>query len=309
MKAEELVYINLWRNFMTNRNEEKIEHPRLPFIKLLARILMIILGALFMAVGLEVFLVPNNVVDGGITGISIMLAHLTGYKLGVFLFLLNLPFVYLGYKQIGKTFALATIFGISVLSTFTFFMHHIEPFTDDVLLATVFGGMLIGIGVGIVIRSGGALDGTEILAILISKKLPLTVGNIVMFFNFFILGTAGFVFTWDRAMYSLLTYYIASKAIDAVVEGLEQTKSVWIISDFSKEIADSINARLGRTVTYLNGEGAYSGDNKKVIFVVINRIEESKLTRIVQYWDPAAFLAIGDIAEVRGGQFKKKDIH
>ena len=130
-----------------------------------------------------------------------------------------------------------------------------------------------------------------------------------MFFNFFILGTAGFVFTWDRAMYSLLTYYIASKAIDAVVEGFEQTKSVWIISDFSKEIADSINARLGRGVTFLQGTGAYSGDDKRVIFVVINRIEESKLTRIVQYWDPDAFLAIGDITEVRGGQFKKKDIH
>ncbi|MBY0095517.1 YitT family protein [Mesobacillus maritimus] len=294
---------------MTNHIEGTIEHPRLSVITIVARILLITLGALLMAVGLEIFLVPNNVVDGGITGISIMLAHITGWRLGVFLFLLNLPFVYLGYKQIGKTFALSTIYGITLLSIFTVLLHHSEAFTDDVLLATVFGGMLLGIGVGIVIRSGGALDGTEILAILISKKFPLTVGNIVMFFNFFILGTAGFVFTWDRAMYSLLTYYIASKAIDAVVEGFEQTKSVWIISDFSKEIADSINARLGRGVTFLHGAGAYTGDDKRVIFVVINRIEESKLTRIVQYWDPHAFLAIGDIAEVRGGQFKKKDIH
>lgn len=294
---------------MKNTVEENIEHPKLSLIKVFARVVLITLGALLMAVGLEVFLVPNYVVDGGITGISIMLAHLSGLRLGVFLFLLNLPFVYLGYKQIGKTFAISTTYGITMLSFFTVFLHHAEAFTDDVLLATVFGGMLIGIGVGIVIRSGGALDGTEILAILISKKAPLSVGNIVMFFNFFILGTAGFVFTWDRAMYSLLTYYIASKAIDAVVEGFEQTKSVWIISDFSKEIADSINARLGRGVTFLQGTGAYSGDDKRVIFVVINRIEESKLTRIVQYWDPDAFLAIGDIAEVRGGQFKKKDIH
>ncbi|MCM3584206.1 YitT family protein [Mesobacillus maritimus] len=294
---------------MKNTVEENIEHPKLSLIKVIARVVLITLGALLMAVGLEVFLVPNYVVDGGITGISIMLAHLSGLRLGVFLFLLNLPFVYLGYKQIGKTFAISTTYGITMLSFFTVILHHAEAFTDDVLLATVFGGMLIGIGVGIVIRSGGALDGTEILAILISKKAPLSVGNIVMFFNFFILGTAGFVFTWDRAMYSLLTYYIASKAIDAVVEGFEQTKSVWIISDFSKEIADSINARLGRGVTFLQGTGAYSGDDKRVIFVVINRIEESKLTRIVQYWDPDAFLAIGDIAEVRGGQFKKKDIH
>lgn len=294
---------------MTNKVEEKVVHHKLPLIKVIGRIIMIAFGALLMAIGLEIFLVPNKVVDGGITGISIMLSHITEWKLGIFLFLLNLPFVYIGYKQIGKTFALSTIFGITILSLFTFMLHHVEAFTDDVLLATVFGGMLIGIGVGTVIRNSGALDGTEILAILISKKVPLSVGNIVMFFNFFILAAAGSVFTWDRAMYSLLAYYIASKAIDAVVEGFEQSKAVWIISDFSKEISDSINARLGRGVTFLDGEGAYTGDDKRVIFVVINRIEESKLTRIVEYWDPNAFLAIGDIAEVRGGQFKKKDIH
>ncbi|MBT2755352.1 YitT family protein [Mesobacillus foraminis] len=293
-----------------NENDQKLnQHPRLPLTRVLIRGFMITLGALMMAVGLEIFLVPNQVVDGGITGISIMISHLSGLSLGIFLFLLNLPFVYLGYKQIGKTFAFSTVFGITVLSIFTFLLHPVPAFTDDVLLATVFGGMVIGIGIGIVIRSGGALDGTEILAILINKKLPVSVGSIVMFFNFFILGAAGFVFTWDRAMYSLLAYYIASKAIDTVVDGFEQSKSVWIISDYATEIADSINARLGRGVTFLKGEGAFTGDNKKVIFCVINRIEESKLTTIVQHWDPNAFLAIADMAEVRGGQFKKKDIH
>ena len=273
------------------------------------RIIAITLGALLMAVGLELFLVKNRVVDGGITGVSIMLSHIIGWKLGIFLFLLNLPFVFLGYKQIGKTFALSTTYGITALSLFTILLHPVPAFTDDVLLATLFGGTLIGIGVGIVIRSSGALDGTEVLAILFSKKLPFSVGNIIMFFNLFILTAAGFVFSWERAMYSLLAYYIAARAIDAVVEGLEQSKSVWIISSFSDEIADSINARLGRGVTFLHGEGAFTGDDKRVIFCVINRIEESKLKRIVQYWDPAAFLAIADIAEVRGGQFKKRNIH
>jgi uncharacterized membrane-anchored protein YitT (DUF2179 family) len=294
---------------MSNPVEHHVPQPKWSTLKVAGRIVMITLGAMLMAVGLEIFLVKNKVVDGGITGVSIMLSHLVGWKLGFFLFLLNLPFVYLGYKQIGKTFALSTIYGISALSLFAIMLHPIPVFTDDVLLASVFGGMLIGLGVGTVIRSGGALDGTEILAILINKKMPVSVGNVIMFFNLFILTAAGFVFSWERAMYSLLAYYIASKAIDAVVEGFEQSKSVWIISEFSQEIADSINARLGRGVTFFNGEGAFSGDEKKVIFCVINRIEESKLKRIVQYWDPNAFLAISDIAEVRGGKFKKKDIH
>ncbi|MEH7121512.1 YitT family protein [Neobacillus vireti] len=295
---------------MTELIKEQLQqHRKLPLSRVILRIIMITIGAILMATGLEIFLVPNHVIDGGITGISIMLAHITGWKLGLFLFILNLPFVYLGYKQMGKTFAFSTIYGIIVLSIFTSFFHPIPPFTEDILLATLFGGMILGIGVGLVIRNGGALDGTEILALVISKKVPFSVGQIIMFMNIFILGAAGFVFTWDRAMYSLLAYVIASKAIDAVVQGLEQTKSVWIISENADEIGNAVNDRLGRGVTYLNGEGAYTGDDKKVIFSIISRIEESKLTTIVEEIDPTAFLAIADIAEVRGGRFKKRDIH
>ncbi|MBM7654627.1 YitT family protein [Neobacillus cucumis] len=294
---------------MTELIKENLQHRKLPLSRIIIRIIAITIGAILMATGLEIFLVPNNVIDGGITGISIMLAHITGWKLGLFLFVLNLPFVYLGYKQMGKTFAFSTVYGIIVLSIFTSFFHPIPPFTEDILLATLFGGMILGIGVGLVIRNGGALDGTEILALVISKKVPFSVGQIIMFMNIFILGAAGFVFTWDRAMYSLLAYVIASKAIDTVVQGLEETKSVWIISDNAEEIGNAVNDRLGRGVTYLNGEGAYTGDNKKVIFSIISRLEESKLTTIVEEIDPTAFLAIADIAEVRGGRFKKRDIH
>ncbi|MFV2049642.1 YitT family protein [Metabacillus sp. YM-086] len=285
------------------------QHRRLSRVKILQRVIAITLGAFLMAVGLEIFLVPNQVIDGGVTGISIMLSHITGIKLGIFLFLLNLPFVYLGYKQFGKTFAISTIFGIIMLSIFATLLHPVEPFTEDILLATIFGGIFLGIGVGIVIRNGGALDGTEILSIVISKKVPFSVGEIVMFINLFILGSAGFVYTWDRAMYSILAYVIAAKAIDIVITGMEESKSVWIISDQANEIGTVITDRLGRGVTYLNGEGAYTGDRKKVIFCVITRLEESKLTTIVEEIDPSAFLAIADIAEVRGGRFKKKAIH
>ncbi|WP_042356123.1 YitT family protein [Bacillus rubiinfantis] len=294
---------------MTVSTTSTVQHRKLPLSKVILRVIWITIGAILMATGLEIFLVPNKVIDGGITGISIMLSFLTDWKLGIFLFVLNMPFVFLGYKQMGKTFAYSTVYGIIVLSIFTSFFHPIPAFTDDILLATVFGGMILGIGVGLVIRNGGALDGTEILAIVINNKVPFSVGQIIMIMNIFILGTAGFVFTWDRAMYSLLAYVIASKAIDAVVAGLEGSKSVWIISDVAEEIGDAINARLGRGVTYLKGEGAYTGDNKKVIFSIITRLEESKLTTIVEEIDPSAFLAIADIAEVRGGRFKKKGIH
>ncbi|NHC39759.1 YitT family protein [Bacillus sp. MM2020_1] len=294
---------------MTELMNEKIQHRKLPLQKVILRTIAITIGAILMATGLEIFLVPNHVIDGGITGISIMLAHITRWKLGIFIFILNLPFVYMGYKQMGKTFAISTVYGIIVLSIFVSFFHPIPAFTDDILLATVFGGMILGMGVGIVIRNGGALDGTEILALVITKKVPFSVGQIIMFINIFILGAAGFVFSWDRAMYSLLAYVIASKAIDTVVAGLEESKSVWIISDEAEEIGNAINARLGRGVTYIKGQGAFTGDSKKVIFSIITRLEESKLTTIVEDIDPTAFLAIGDISEVRGGRFKKRDIH
>ncbi|WP_139490250.1 YitT family protein [Brevibacillus dissolubilis] len=285
------------------------EHQKMTKWKILKRGVFITIGAILMAVGLEIFLVPNHIIDGGITGISIIFSHLTGWGLGLFLFVLNLPFLILGYKQIGKTFAISTLYGVTVMSIGTVLLHPVPGITSDPLLAAIYGGLSLGIGVGLVIRYGGSLDGTEIVAILFSKKTPFSVGEVVMFFNIFILSSAGFVFGWDRAMYSLMAYYIAFKVIDLVLEGFDESKSVWIISDMSKEIGDALNARLGRGVTYLNGEGGYSGDSKQVIFTVITRLEEAKVKSIVEDMDPTAFLAIGNIHDVKGGRFKKRDIH
>ena len=195
------------------------------------------------------------------------------------------------------------------MSAFTIVLHDIKPFTDDLLLSTVFGGFLLGAGIGLVIRAGGSLDGTEILAVSFTNRLPFSVGEIVMFFNIFILGTAGFVFSWDRAMYSLLTYFIAFKTIDVVLEGIDQSKAAWIITSAPDDIGQAIMDRLGRGVTYLHGEGAYTGDGKKVVFTVISRLEETKLKDILDDYDEKAFLAIGNIHDVRGGQLKKKNIH
>lgn len=296
-------------NVQTGAILEKPQHKIMPKRVLAKRIFFIIIGSILMGIGIEEFLVPNKILDGGIVGISIILSHLSGAKLGYFIFLLNIPFFYIGYKQIGKTFTLSTMLGITVLSLTTILLHDVPVFTSDLLLATVFGGIILGIGVGIVLRFGGSLDGTEVLALLFSKKSPFSVGEIIMFFNIFIFISAGFVFSWNRAMYSLIAYFIAFKVIDIVITGLDESKSVWIISDHSEVIGETILARLGRGVTYLKGEGAYTGDTKKVIFCVINRLEEAKLKTIIEELDPAAFLAVANISEVRGGRFKKKDIH
>ncbi|TDG00808.1 YitT family protein [Paenibacillus piri] len=293
----------------TIQSEPASQHQKLTLAKFLRRAFFMVVGSALFSVGLEIFLVPNNIIDGGIVGISIIFSHLFHVPLGVFLVVLNLPFLLMGYKQIGKTFAVSTLFSVVVMSLGTTLLHPVKPITIDPLLAAVFGGIILGIGVGLVIRSGGSLDGTEIVAILFSKKSAFSVGEIVMFFNLFILGSAGFVFGWDRAMYSLIAYFIAFKMIDITIEGLDQSKSVWIISDEFVKIGDAITHRLGRGVTYLNGEGAFTGDDKKVIFSVITRLEEAKLKSIVDELDPRAFLAIGNIHDVKGGRFKKKDIH
>lgn len=277
--------------------------------KLAQRAIMLTIGAGMMAVALEIFLVPNEMIDGGITGISIMLSHIFDIPLGILLTLLNLPFLLIGYKQIGKTFALSTLYAIVLMSIGTQLLHHVEAFTFEPMLAAVFGGIILGVGVGLVVRFGGSLDGTEIVAILIAKKLPFSVGEVVMFFNLFILSGAGFVFGWNNAMFSLIAYYIAFKLIDITLEGLDQSKSVWIISDKFRDIGEALTERLGRGVTYLDGEGGFSGDDKKVIFVVITRLEEAKLKSIVEDWDSDAFVAIGNIHDVKGGRFKKKAIH
>lgn len=273
------------------------------------RYVMLFIGSIITAVGLEIFLVPNNIIDGGIVGISIMASYLTGMPLSLFLVVLNIPFIYLGYKQIGKTFALSTLFSIASLSYWTHVFHPIPGVTNDLFLAAVFGGMIVGLGVGMIIRFGGSLDGTEIVAIIFDRWTSFSVGEIVMFLNLFILSSAGLVFTLDKAMYSLVAYFIIFKVMDIVIEGLDESKAAMIVSDKPDEIADALLARLGRGVTILHGEGGYTKERKNVLYAVITRLEMAKLKSIVDEIDENAFLTINDVHEVMGGKFKKKAIH
>ena len=294
---------------MKNNNKVSLLRRRKTAMDWIKKYLVLIIGSLIYSAGLEIFLVPNNIIDGGIVGISIMASYLTGIPFGVYMLVLNLPFLYLGYKQIGKTFAISTIISIIALSIFSEFLEPVPQITQDYFLAAIFGGIIAGAGVGLVIRQGGSLDGTEITAIILDRKTSFSVGEVVMFFNLFILGAAGFAFGWDKAMYSLVTYFIISKMIDVVLKGLDESYAVMIVSDEYEEIADALMHRLGRGVTYLHGQGAYTGDDKQVLYCVVTRLEVVKLKEIALEKDETAFVTINPVHDIVGGRFKKKSIH
>ncbi|OPX42160.1 hypothetical protein CLHUN_39470 [Ruminiclostridium hungatei] len=285
---------------MTRKNQVKRE---------IIRYIFLFIGSILAAVGLEIFLIPNNIIDGGIVGISIIASYLSKLPLSLFIVGLNIPFLFLGYKQIGKTFVFSSLFSIVSLSVWVQVFHAIPGLTSDVLLASVFGGIVLGIGVGIIIRYGGSLDGTEMVAIIVNKQTVFSVGEVVMFFNIFILSSAGLVFGWDRAMYSLIAYFIAYKVIDITLEGLDEAKAAFIISEKAEEIAEAITARLGRGVTFLEGKGGFSKNEKKILYSVVTRLEVSKLKSIIYDKDENAFVTINDVSDVMGGKHKKRAIH
>ncbi|HYF97310.1 MAG TPA: YitT family protein [Patescibacteria group bacterium] len=274
-------------------------------VDLFNRVVVLTTGAFIASIGIEFFLVPNEIIDGGIVGLSIMGAHLTHIPLGIFLFLLNLPFIWLGLRRLGKLFAISSLFGVTIFSLLTGLFHPSTGATSDPILAAVFGGAIIGLGVGIVIRYGGTLDGTEIVAVLAGKKSIFSVGEVIMFLNLFILSSAGFVFGWDKAMYSLIAFFVAHKVIDATVEGLDESKSVWIVSEKYRDLGKAIEKELGRKVTYINGHSESSHIADGVMFSVITRIEEQKLKSIVKKYDRNAFVVISNVHEVMGKRFRK----
>ncbi len=267
------------------------------------------IGTILAAAALKFILIPNEIIDGGVVGISIIVSHITKIPVGVYIFLLNIPFLFFGYKQIGKKFVIKSLFAITSLSLWTSVFEGKFLFTENVMLASIFGGILLGIGVGTVIRFGGSLDGTEMVAIVLDRKTEFSVGQIVMFFNLFILSSAGFVFGTDGAMYSLITYFVAYKFMDMMVEGMDKEKSVLVITDKGEEIADAITSRLGRGVTFLEGKGGYSRNEKQVLYSVITRLEIAKLKDIIKVVDENAFVAVSDVSDVMGGKNRKKNIH
>ena len=261
---------------------------------------LVLAGSILAAAGLQYFLIPNHLLDGGVTGISIIAAHLSSLPVGVFLILLNIPFVWLGYRKFGKDFALLSVLGILLLAVLTILFHTSTGFTGEPILAAVFGGILVGVGVGLVIRYGGTLDGADTVAILIDRFTIFSIGEAIMIMNLFIIGGAGFVFGWDHAMFSLIAYFVAHKAIDVTVEGLNEDRSVWIVSKHAREIGAVITEVTGEPVTYVKEGDAKSKEPHGVLLAVITRFEEQKVKSAVQAIDPRAFIVISNAHEVVG---------
>ena len=263
------------------------------------------LGAFTAGFAIDTFLAPNNIIDGGIIGVSMILSYLLKYNLGLLLIILNIPFICLAFTKMGKNFVIQTFYAILMFAIATNIFHSIT-ITNDLLLATVFGGIILGTGVGIVLKNEGSLDGTEIMSLVISKKFGLSVGEIIMGINIFIYAASGLVFGWEKAMYSILTYFLASRVIDVVLEGVSNSKSVRIISDKWEEIGNVLIKDLEIGVTYLHGTGGYSGDAKTIIYCVVSRIEMSKMKEAIKAIDPRAFISVVDVHEAYGIRMGKR---
>ncbi|WP_299094052.1 YitT family protein [uncultured Metabacillus sp.] len=279
-------------------------------LKITLRGLIVILGGFIAAYGLEAVLIPNNVSDGGVTGLSIVGSQLVGLPLGILIAVLNIPFIWLGYQQIGKSFAINSIIGIASLAVGTSLMHHIPAIIEgDTLLITVVGGIILGFGMGLALRNGGALDGIDMLAVLLSRKLPFGTSDLILFLNLFVFIFVSTVFGLQGAILSAIAYFIASKVIHIVEEGLSGSKTFKIITNQPQLMVETIRDRLGRSATYKEAYGGYSHEKFMEITCVINRLEESKIKEIIHEIDESAFVTVYDVAEVKGGNFRKRNIH
>jgi len=276
---------------------------RTPLFKTFLIYLFMTIGCALSAYALECVLVPNSILDGGVNGISIIINILSGWRLSLLIPIINLPFLYVGYKNLGKQFLAKTLYSIIVFSVLLEIFHSFDVLTDNILLATVYGSLILGLGVGLIIRSGGCLDGTESVGIVISKSTNISVGQFVLICNAIIFSVAGYFFGIDRALYSLLSYFITSKIVDEISEGFEKARAAMIITDDGDKMAKKIYEKIGRTVTAFKGNGLISGE-KSILYCVITRIEVNELKRIVMEEDQSAFVTITDISEIIGSHIK-----
>lgn len=272
-------------------------------------IVMLTLGSIIAAFAIEEFLAPNEIFDGGVTGISMILEHYVSVPLGLLILLINTPFLIFGYTKLGHAFVIKVIYSILLFSFMTSIFSDFVNATNDEFLATIFGGVFLGIGVGLVFRGGGCLDGTEVVATYLSRKVTFSTSQIVLFFNILIYTIAGFIFGMDRGMYSLIMYFITSHIIDIVEVGLDTTKSVMIITDDGKRIASDIYHELGRTVTFLKGQGLVSKDSKDILYCVVTRAEIFDLKKIIENVEGSSFTTITDVSEVVGTHIKSNNLN
>ena len=279
------------------------------YLRSLRDFLLITCGIVSACFGLKSYLMPSEFIDGGVTGISLLISRLTGLKLSYLILVINIPFVILGYTQIGKAFALKTALAIAALAI-SLIILPFPAITRDPVLIAFFGGLFLGGGIGLAMRGGCVIDGTEVLALYISKNSMLTVGNIILILNIAIFGVAAIFLGTDIAMYAILTYLSASKTIDFVVNGLEQYIGVTIISEKKDEIKEFLINNMKRGVTIYKGEGGY-GEKKDIdiLYTVLTKLEIGKLQTELRQIDPDAFVVQQQIADIKGGVVKRHSLH
>ena len=277
----------------------------------LKNLLQILIGAGMAVFAMKGFMIPNQFMDGGVTGISILLHEISHINISIFIVVFNLPFIYLGYKRIGKTFAIQTTLAILLLAAGLMFSD-IDPITKNPLLIAIFGGILIGTGVGLVIRSGGVLDGAEVIAVFTKRRTGFSNSEIIMLFNTFIFAGAAFQFGLETAMFSLITYYSATRATDYVVDGIEQYTSINIISSQHDRIKDFLVNDLGKGITVYKGERGYLPgsfsvkEDCEIIVTIVTRLEINQIQESISEIDPKAFMYIQSVKEAAGGILKEK---
>jgi uncharacterized membrane-anchored protein YitT (DUF2179 family) len=278
----------------------------------LRQVIMMILGILSAGFGLKGFLIPNGLIDGGVMGISLLVNKETQVPLSLAIIFFNLPFILMGWKQISGIFSVKSIIAIILLALMVAFFPYPDV-TDDKLLVAVFGGFFIGMGIGLCIRGGGVIDGTEVLAIYFSRNRSMSVGDFILVFNILIFSAAAYLLTVEIALYSILTYLAASKTVDFILEGIEEFTGVTIISPHSDEIADFIKLKMGRGLTIYSGKRGFGkrGDTyiaTDIIFTVVTRLEISRLTSEIEKIDPNAFIVMQSIKDTKGGMVKKRPL-
>jgi uncharacterized membrane-anchored protein YitT (DUF2179 family) len=281
--------------------------------------LSILIGIAFATVGLELFVVPNKLLDGGVTGISLLFASITKWDVSIFIFAINMPFVYMGLKQVGKLFAIKTFLAIVTLSGVILAMHswHPEPLTNDKVLIAVFGGICLGAGIGFAMRGGSVLDGTEVLALWLTRKTSMQVGEIILIINILIFTVAAFLNGLENALYSILTFMAAGRMVDFLTNGIEEYTGVTIISEESDKIRKMVIAQLGRGVTIYSGKRGLRGkkaqesglNNRDILYTVVTKLELTKVKAIAEQIDPTCFMTTHSISSVRGGMVKERKLH
>ena len=292
--------------------EKEFDNTKIEFKHIVRDSFMILLGIISASYGLKAFLLPNSFLDGGVIGISLIAAELTGISLSILIVAINIPFMILAFSTISKQFAIKSIVAILLLAI-SIYLIPFSSITDDKLLIAVFGGFFLGLGIGLSIRGGAVIDGSEVLAIYVSRRTSLTIGDIILIFNIIIFSFAAYVFSVEIALYAILTYLAAAKTVDFVVTGVEEYVGVTIISDKSEEIRVAIIEKLGRGCTLYLGKKGYAkkGEplkNTDIVYTLLTRLELSKLETELDKIDRDAFIVMHSIRDAKGGMIKKRPL-